>query len=261
MNGPGFTILLRKELLESWRTYRLPVAVGLFLFTGLSSPVLARFTPEIIELAAGDQFAGIEIPPPVAGDAVDQMLGNLTQFGALAAILLAMGLVASEKDRGTAAFLLAKPVTRGSFIAAKIVAIGFVLALCTVLAVLVGWVYTTILFEALPLAGWAWLALLVWLSLLAYAALTFLGSTLTGSTAAAAGIGFVALIVLSIASAIPSVGQFLPPGLLGPAGALAAGRATAGGLGIDLGTPIVSTVVLIAACIGAAAWSFRRQEL
>ena len=257
----GFGILLRKELLESWRTYRLLVVPGLFLFTGLSSPVLARFTPEIIQLAAGEQFAGIEIPPPVAADAVDQMLGNLTQFGALAAILLAMGLVASEKDRGTAAFLLAKPVTRSSFLAAKLVAIGSVLAVCTAMAVVVGWVYTALLFETLPVSGWAWLAVLTWMSLFAYAAITFLGSTLTGSAAAAAGLGFVALIVLSIAAAIPGVGQFLPPGLLGPADALASGTTTAGELGADLLIPVVSTIVLVAACIGLAARSFGRQEL
>ena len=92
-------ILLRKELLESIRTFRLPVVAGLFLFVGLSSPVLARYLPEIIELAGGEQLGVIEIPTPTATDAVDQLVKNLAQFGALTAILLAMGLVASEKDR------------------------------------------------------------------------------------------------------------------------------------------------------------------
>ena len=36
--GGAFSILLRKELLESLRTFRLPIVAGLFLFTGLSSP-------------------------------------------------------------------------------------------------------------------------------------------------------------------------------------------------------------------------------
>ena len=110
--GGAFGILLRKELLESIRTFRLPVVAGLFLFVGLSSPVLARYLPEIIELAGGEQLGVIEIPTPTATDAVDQLVKNLAQFGALTAILLAMGLVASEKDRGTAAFILTKPVSR-----------------------------------------------------------------------------------------------------------------------------------------------------
>jgi ABC-2 type transport system permease protein len=256
-----FTILLRKELLESWRTLRLPVAAGLFLFTGLMSPASARYLPEIFELAGGEQLGVIEFPTPTVADAVDQLLKNLAQFGALAAILLAMGLVAGEKDRGTAAFVLAKPVTRGTFLAAKLAALGMVLAACTLIAVVVGWVYTALLFEPMAIGGWVWLAVLSWLALFAYAAVTFLGSTLTGSSAAAAGIGFVALLVLAIVSAIPNLGRFLPPGLLEPAGALANGSATAGGLGADLWVPVVATVVFIAACIGVATWSFRRQEL
>jgi len=257
----GFRILLGKELLESWRTFRLPVVLGLFVFTGLTSPLIARFLPEIFELAGGGQFGSIELPTPTTADAIDQLVKNLAQFGALSAILLAMGLVASEKDRGTAAFLLAKPVGRGAFLAAKLVAVGVVLALSTIVAVAVGWIYTAILFEPLAPGGWLALAVLIWLALFAYAALTFLGSVLTGSAAAAAGIGFVALLVLGIVSALPNVGRFVPTGLLEPAGALAAGSATVTGLGADLLVPIGSTLVLIALTVGVAAWSFARQEL
>ncbi len=81
---------------------------------------------------------------------------------------------------------------------------------------------------------------------------------MTGSTAAAAGIGFGALLVLSSSGAIPNVGQFLPGGLAGPALALAAGVPVAAS---DVLVPAVSAVVLIALAVGAAWWSFRRQEL
>ena len=53
----GFGPLLRKELLEQWRTLRLPVIATIFLLVGLSSPLLARFTPEILKSVAGDQFS------------------------------------------------------------------------------------------------------------------------------------------------------------------------------------------------------------
>ena len=254
----GGAILLRKELLESWRTLRLPIVAGLFLLVGLTSPLLARFLPEIIKAAAGDQLPSIPLPTPVAADAVAQTWKNLAQFGAFAAIVLAMGAVATERDRGTAAFVLCKTVSRGAFIAAKVVAIGAILGLCTALAVAVAWIYTAILFEPPPVAGWIALAVIAWLGLCAWAALTFLGSTVTGSTAAAAGIGFGALLVLSIGSAIPNIGRFLPGGLAGPAIALGSG------VPVDIAdvlVPVVSTVLLIAAAVGLAAWSFGRQEL
>jgi ABC-2 type transport system permease protein len=251
------SILLRKELLESWRTMRLPIVAGLFLVVGLTSPLLAKFLPEIITAAAGDQLPSIPIPTPVPADAVDQVWKNLAQFGAFAAIILAMGAVATERDRGTAAFILSKTVSRGAFIGAKVVAIGGILALCVALAVAVGWFYTAILFEPLPATGWIALAFLAWLGLAAWAALTFLGSTVTGSAAAAAGLGFGALLVLSIASAIPNVGQFTPGGLAGPALALATGGTIDPG---DVIVPVVSTMILIAVALGISARSFRRQE-
>lgn len=259
--GGAFSIILRKELLESLRTFRLPIVAGLFLFTGLSSPVLARYLPEIIELAGGDQLGVIDIPTPTPADAVNQLVKNLAQFGALAAILLAMGLVAAERDRGTAAFILTKPVSRPTFLGAKLAGLTLVLLASTVVAVAAGWIYTAILFEPLSVVGWIWLTVLVTLWLLALGSITFLGSVVTGSTLAAGGIGFVALLVIGIVSAIPGLDKFTPGGLLGPATELAANTVTVAQLGGDLWTPIVSTIVLIGAAIALSIWSFGRQEL
>ncbi len=254
----GFRVLLRKELLESWRTLRLPVVGGLFLVVGLTSPLLAKFLPEIVKAAGGDQFSGVAIPEPVVGDAVLQLWKNLAQFGAFAAIILAMGSVATERDRGTAAFVLSKTVSRGAFLAAKVAAIGLVLAIAVALAVAVGWFYTAILFEPMPIGGWVGLAVLAWLALTAWAALTFLGSTVTGSLAAAAGLGFIAWLGLSIASAVPNLGRFLPGGLDGPAVSLAAGSPVDPS---DILTPVVSTLVIVLVALTVAGRSFRRQEL
>src|SRR4029079_19013343 len=86
-----------------------------------------------------------------------------------------------------------------------------------------GGVYPAVRVEPMPVGGWIALAVLAWLSIVAWAAITFLGSTVTGSAAAAAGLGFLALLALSIAAAIPNVGRFLPGGLAAPVLALATG--------------------------------------
>ena len=78
----GFATFLRKALLEQWRTLRLPVTATIFLLVGLGSPLLARFTPEILESVAGGQFQ-ITLPTPTAGDSIDQLAKNLGQFGGL----------------------------------------------------------------------------------------------------------------------------------------------------------------------------------
>ncbi len=255
----GFSILVRKELREAWRSRRLPAVLVMFAVIGILSPLTARYAPEILKAALGDQLT-VPIPTPTPADAVLQLQKNLGQLGAFAAIVLAMGAVSSEKERGTAGFILTNPVGRGAFLGAKLLSLGFVLALATLVAVVVGWIYTTILFEPGPIGGWAGLAVLVWLGLASWAAITFLASTVLGSPAAAAVIGVTALIGLSVISAIPVVGRFLPPGLDGPALALATGRIEGLASG-ELATAIAGSIALIALA-GLGSWlSFRHQEL
>ena len=74
-----------------------------------------------------------------------------------------MGSVATERDRGTAAFVLSKTVSRGAFLAAKVAAIGASWRSRSSWPSPVGWFYTAILFEPLPVTGWLGLALLAWL--------------------------------------------------------------------------------------------------
>jgi ABC-2 type transport system permease protein len=251
----GFRPLLRKELLEQWRTTRLPLVATVFLLVGLSSPLLARFTPEILKAVGGSQFA-IVLPTPTAADAYDQLAKNVGQFGALIAVLLAMGSVATEKERGTAAFILVKPVSRGAFLVAKLVAIAATLAISTAIAGAGAWFYTLVLFEPLPLAGFIGAMALQWLALVAYAAITFLGSTLTRSALAAAGLGVAAFIVLGILSIVPTIGTYLPTGLGAPARALALGQAN-----VDVLGPASASIGLVLLLVAAAWVAFRRQEL
>ena len=255
----GFRVLLGKELAEAWQTRRLPIVAGLFALIGMVSPLTARYLPEILQAALGDQLP-VALPTPTAVDAVAQLQKNLAQLGALAAIALAMGSVSGELDRGTAALVLAQPVTRSAFLAAKLVAIGLVLAIATLLAGLAAFVYTAVLFDVPPIGGWMAMSVLSWLALTAWAAVTFVASAATGSTMAAAGIGFVALIGLSLASIVPALDRLLPTGLTGPAVLLASG-ATATVDGGHLLTALLGTLVVIGACLLVAVLTFRRREL
>ena len=167
-----------------------------------------------------------------------------------------MGSVATEKERGTAAFVLSKPVSRASFLTAKLAAIAIDLLAAVIGAVTAGAVYTAILFQPLPLAGVVGMALLLWLSLVVFAALTFVGSTVTRSAAGGAGVGFALLVITGILGALPTIGPYMPGSLIGPAGNLALGLDAGGSIG-----PIIFNIALVPA-LGAVAWlAFRRQEL
>jgi ABC-2 type transport system permease protein len=255
----GFSLLLGRELREAWRTRRLPVVALLFVAVGIVSPLTAKYLAEILKAAVGDQLP-VPIPPADAATAIGQLQKNLGQLGALAAIALAMGSVSGELDRGTAALVLAQPVARPAFLLAKLAGIGIVLGVSTLLGVVVAWAYTMILFGPVPLLGWVALAVLSWLALFAWAAITFLASTATGSTTAAAGIGFVALIAISLVAVVPALDHLLPTGLAAPAAPLALGKTDAID-GSQLLTAILGTLAIIAAAGTASVASFRNREL
>jgi ABC-2 type transport system permease protein len=253
----GFRLLLQKEMREQLRTLRLVVVVAVLAAFGATSPLLAKLLPDIIK-AAGTETAGLTItmPTPTTADAVTQLVKNLGQFGLLIAILVCMGTVATEKERGTAGFVLTKPVGRGPFITAKAAAIGLLLGAGIAAGYALAWIYTAVLFEALPLPGFTASGLLLWLSLLVTASVTFLFSVLARSSLVAGGAGFVALIVTGIVAAIPGIGAYAPPGLSTPAIALALGEPVG-----DLAGPIILNLALVGVALAAAQVAFRRQEL
>jgi ABC-2 type transport system permease protein len=253
----GYRELLEKEMIEAWRTYRFGVVVALFLVLGITAPILTRYLPDIIKAFAPAGF-NVEVPDVGIADVLDQLLKNVVQFGALAAILVTMGSVASEKERGSAAFVLAKPVSRTAFLCAKVVAIGMTFAVAIALAVAGAWVYTGLFFDSPPVLPWIKLGVVIWLSTMVYASITFLGSVVMRSSLGAGAVGFAGLIALSLASIVPFFATYLPAGLVSVAKAVALGEVSS-----DLHPlrTIGVSALIVTACLSAAwAW-FQREEL
>ncbi len=251
----SFLVALRKEWTEQWRSYRFLITAAVFTFFGLASPALAKFTPELLKLVPGIGDIASVIPAPTLADAVGQYLKNISQFGILLALLLSMGSVAQEKDKGTAAMILCKPLPRSAFLAAKVAALGLNFAISLLLAGAGAYYYTLLLFGPLDVSAWLGLNALMLVYLMVYAALTVCFSVISRSQAVAGGLGFAALVVLGGLGAFPTLGKYLPDYLLTWGGqmALSGGEPGWAALALSLG-------LIVAA--GLAAWLiFRRQEL
>jgi ABC-2 type transport system permease protein len=250
----GYAVLLRKEVTEQWRTRRLPVVAVIFLLFGLASPVLAKYTPDIVKLAASS--IDIHMPTPTIKDAVAQLIKNLSEIGVLTAILLAMGSVAGEKESGTAAFVLVKPVNRFAFLTAKFSGIAMTMAVAVLVCGLAAYLYTDLLFAPLNVLGFGSACFVILLGLLEIAAVTFLGSTLVRSSIPAAGIGIVALVVAGIVASLPNVGHFTPLGLNELASDLAL-QQTATGWNL----PVIVNAGFVLVALAASWLVFRHQEI
>ncbi len=252
----NFLAVFRKEMQEQWRTYRLLIVVAVLAVFGLASPLLAKFTPEMLRVIPGMPAEILSaIPAPTVTDAITQYVKNMSQFGILLALLVTMGVVVQEKERGTAAFFLTRPVSRETFILAKYTALTVIFMVSLGLAAIGCWYYTYVLFA--PLAWGPFLALngLMLVVFMVYMALALLGSTLARSNGVAVGLAFVALILLVGIGALPSIGEYFPDRLFSwGSSLLMGGNAVAWpAFGVSLGIIIVA---LAAACL-----IFRRQEV
>jgi ABC-2 type transport system permease protein len=209
---------LRKELTYQWRTRRVLIVGAVFLIMGMGSPLLARFTPQILSSVEGAEAFAHLIPEPSVRDAMQQYVGNLTQFGFVLVILLGMGAVAAEKEHGTAAMVLSKPLPRWAFLVAKYLTQAAVYAAAMLLAGLGAYYYTVVLFGDFPFGAFMLSTglLLYWLLILA--AVTLLGSALGKSTGAGAGIALLGAIALLLAGNIRTYGLLFPGGLVAWAG-------------------------------------------
>lgn len=219
-------VALNKELRQLWLTRRLLVMGAIFLVFGMGSPLLAKFTPQMLSSIEGAEMFAELIPEPTAGDGMAQYIKNITQFGFILAVVLGMGAVAGEKERGVAALVLSKPMPRWAFLTSKFTAQALMYVGGFALAGLGAYYYSWILFGPLAVDSFVLLNLLLLLWLLTFVALSLLGSVLGASTAAAGGIGLGLTVALMLTGAIPQIAPLLPGALLGWASQL--GQAAAG---------------------------------
>jgi ABC-2 type transport system permease protein len=187
--------------------------------------------------------------------AVQEYIESISQFGVLVVLLVSMGAVAGEKAKGTAALMLVKPLPRGVFLGSKFVALGVTFAIGLLIAAVACYYYTLVLFEAMDISSWLALNGLLFLFLLVWVAITLFCSTLTSSQVVAGGLAFGLLMLLSILSALPGVGDYLPGRLVSWAGGMMNGSAD------PMWTAVGGSVTLVLVTLIGAWAIFERQEL
>jgi len=253
----GYRVMLEKEVVELWRSYRLAITCVLFVLVGIGVAVLERYLPGITKLF-GQVDAELRIGKTGVPDVIEALVRMLWLFGPLAAVLLTMGAIAGERASRTAALVLARPISRAAFVWAKFVAVAMVLGLATALAVGATWLYASILFGGLEVLPWIQVWLLAWLDAVVFAAITLAASASLASPVGAAAVGVAAFGAIELASTVVSLNLWLPTGLGELGQALVLNE-----LGPDVDpfrTVAASATLLIAALLFA--WlRFRRVDL
>lgn len=254
-----FGVALRKELIQLWRSKMVLVILGVFALFGMASPLLAYFMPEIFSNIEGAEMFRDLIPEPTVADAMTQYLKNISQFGFLIAILVGMGSVASEKEKGITEMILHKPLPRWAFILSKFTAQTLVYVTAFFIAEILAYVYILVLFEPVSFGVFTIINFLLLMWLLCFTAITVLGSTVSRSIGAAAGISLAGSVVLMLSAQIPNYGNISPQALMGWAGIL--GSELSFNLQTSNFTALGAAFVLIIMALIWAVGLFEQQEL
>jgi len=253
MSRRTFSILLGKELRELAKSYRLLILGLVFVFFGLASPVLAKYTPEIVKSMSAGQGVEIHIPEPTVVDAVTQFVKNISQIALLVLVFLTMGSVVAEKERGTAVFVLVKPVSRPAFLVAKLSILWFTTTAAAVLSAACAYAYTALLFPPPSLGAFAAASLLLILHVLTFVTTTFFFSAVARSQVVAGVLAFLVWILLASLGNLGYASEFLP------------GRLLSLSIGVALGEPLAweplaGSVAVISLSLFGALLVFRRWE-
>lgn len=252
----GFGVFLGKELHEIRRTWRIWVIPGLTIFFAITGPIIALFTPALMESLASDQPGVVlQLPDPTARDALGQFLKNMGQIVMIALVITGAGSVSGERSSGTAILVLTKPLSRAAFVLAKLVSQQLLLVGSTIAGVLVTIAVTALLFDNLPVGDFL-CATALWLALAAmFLGVMVLCSVLFSARGAAAGAGLAVMFGVLLLSIWPPLNRWTFVGLTGAASSALAGQRP------EVTWPLVTAGFLLVLVTVAAIRVFDRKEL
>lgn len=255
----GLLPLLKKELLQAHRTFRLWVLLAAFVFVGLASPLFAKLTPELLKLVGDDETAGISIVIDRAPTVVDALFQYQKNFALLPllVLLLVAPLLAADRQSGWLALTLTKPVSRRAVLTSKMLAPVLQVTLFTLVAFGACAFYTHVLFGDARLDVMARMTLVLWLLVVVHIPLAMLASVVMRSVSAAMGVAFAGYAALGIWSVLPTVSNAAPSALLQVASSWAFGKSVDGS---DVGLAVGVSIVFAVGLAELAVQIFHRQE-
>ena len=253
----AYLAFCRKELLESWRTWRLIIMLAAFVIFGILSPATAKLLPVLLNGADMGGGAILHLPTPTALDSWTQFFKNIGQMGMLVVVIVFSGIVANELSRGTLINMLTKGMRRSTVILAKFSVAAALWTLSYGVCLGVAYAYTAYYWpgKALPHMMLAFAA--PWVFGLLLIALLILGGvafkTLYGSLLVTGG----AVVAMNLLNLIPKFAKYNPVSLASGTLGLLSKQNVPG----DFLPALWICLALTAALIAASVLIFDRKEL
>lgn len=172
----GFIAFLKKEITENIRNYRLLIMLSIFFIFGVMSPLLAKFTPQLMESLMPNLAEAFE--NTTALDSWTQFYKNVSSLGLSLTIILFSSCLSGEYAKGTLTIMLTKGLSRSAVVLSKFSVVAVILTVSYWLSFGVTYGYTAYLWpgDSLPYIFFAAFAL--WIVGLLYLCILMLGCVL-----------------------------------------------------------------------------------
>ncbi len=210
----NFAILTKKEFIQMIRDYKMVWFPLVFVFLGITQPVLSYYLPSILKAMGGNQ--GITIDPSFAaqtgGEVLAATLGSqFDQLGIIIIVVSLMGAVQSDKANGMLAFILTRPVSVAQYFGAKLMSNYLFAAAAVTIGYLISYLYVNLLFSNVNFTEMilALLFYLVWIFFIV--SFTTMVSTLFNSQGIIALIAIAVLLISRILVGISPVFDLINP--------------------------------------------------
>lgn len=250
------TVLVKKEILEQWRTKKILILSIIFLFIAISSPILAKITPELLKSISMPGFS-VNLPDPTYKEALDQFIKNISQIALLVLVFVVAGSVSDEKNKKTLEIVLTKPISRVKFIFSKFISNFITISAIFITTSVIFYVYTTSVFSSFNFVNFILMDIIVLLYILMIMAITILVSTIVKNSIIAGGIGFISFILFgTVFGLFESIKQFSPNLIFSNYQNI-----IANGWNNELIYPIIIILGVIIISITTALLIFKRQEI
>ncbi|MGE5327827.1 MAG: ABC transporter permease [Thiobacillus sp.] len=248
--------MIQKDLLEQWRSKKILIITIVMLFIAISSPIIAKLTPELLKTIDVPGLV-IKLPEPTYHDSIDQFVKNISQIGLLVIVFVVSGAISDEKNRKTLEILLTKPVSRIAFVLSKFKSYFFSISAIFIASTVIFYLYTTYVFGNFNMVNFAILSGNILAYILMIVSITILASAIVKNSVAAGGIGFVSYILFgTIFEMIDSIKKYSPNTIFSNYKAV-----ISGGWHSDLFWPLVTILAVIAVSVVGAVMIFKRQEV
>jgi len=207
-----FKILFKKEWMEFFRTKKFLILWAVAFVVAAMSPLLAKFTPEILKMtmASNPALAGFELPTPIVQDSYLQLFKNLDSIFIIAVVLIFAGQVVEEKTKHTFDLVLTKITNRRIFMLSKILQSLTQIALVIAMMLGVFELYNHLFFKEASLAYILKLYLVIVSIIWFYYGMTFFASVVSKQFVFGLLWVLILTVIFNMLNFIPTVGDYLP---------------------------------------------------